>query len=516
MQGTLPLTYKDTLFIEDLNQFALKSHYLDIPKDLSCCFGFPIAFRGEILGIILLFGHKGLHINRNFINMFGHIGEQIGGFIKRKRLEGNLLYLSEHDILTGLVNRKYFSSSLINEVIRCKTHKLNFAILFIDLDFFKKINDSFGHETGDMLLKDVAKRINRAVRETDVVARFGGDEFVILMTNVSQIDFVAAVAFKILNLISKPFSIANYEFFVTASIGISIYPRDSKSPAVLLRKADQAMYSAKDAGRNNFKFFYTMKSVFTRKKYILENELHHALENNEMVLYYQPIMDTANSRTVGVEALIRWRHPSGVLMPPLSFIPIAMESNYIIELGKWIIKTACSEFVNLHAQGLKEVSVNIASPQLNKNLIHTVKKIIQETNIQPDQLVLELTEQVFISNTETNIKIVRELKALGIKIAIDDFGTGYSSFAYLKSFKIDIIKIDQSFIKDLPSDLNSVAIVNAILAMAKAMNIKVLAEGVELEEHYHFLKEHGCHFLQGYYVSKALSVEDLYKFLTKE
>lgn len=234
-----------------------------------------------------------------------------------------------------------------------------------------------------------------------------------------------------------------------------------------------------------------------------------------MVLHYQPIIDTSSSNTIGVEALIRWRHSSGMISPA-DFIPIAIESNYIIELGKWIIKTACTEFVNLHAKNLKSVSVNIASPQLNENLVHSVEKIIHETKIRPDQLVLELTEQVFISNTETNIKLVRELKALGVKIAIDDFGTGYSSFAYIKSFNIDIIKIDQSFIKDLPSDPNSMAIVNAILAMAKAMNIKVIAEGVESKEHYRYLVEHGCHFIQGFYISKALPIEELSKFLTKK
>ncbi len=487
-----------------------------LPKDLLCCFGFPITFRGEILGVILLFGSRGILVDRTCSNMFDNIGEQIGGFIKRKHLEGNLLYLSEHDILTGLANRKCFSNCLSSEVIRSKMHKLHFAILFIDLDFFKKINDSFGHETGDLLLQEVAKRITHAVRETDVVARFGGDEFVILLTNVTPIDAVASIAFKILNLVAKPFRITDFEFFITASIGISIYPKDSRSPTVLLRKADQAMYSAKASGRNNFKFSYGMKSVFTRKKYILENELHHALEKNEIVLYYQPIIETSGVHAVGVEALIRWQHPSGVLISPGSFIPIAIESNYIIELGKWIIKTACSEFVNLNAKELKTISINIASPQLNRSLVQTVRKIIRETHIQPQQLVLELTEHVFISNTESNIKIVRQLKMLGIQIAIDDFGTGYSSFAYLKSFKIDIIKIDQSFIKDLPSDPNSVAIVKAILAMAEAMNIRVIAEGVESEAQYRFLEEYGCHFLQGFYISKALTINELSQFLAKK
>ncbi|HHF0573183.1 TPA: bifunctional diguanylate cyclase/phosphodiesterase [Legionella anisa] len=507
---------KRPILIKDLEQCKQKSKLSTLfPRDLCCCFGFPISFRGEVLGIILLFGYRGINIDRRLNTMFDNVGQQIGGFIKRKSLEGNLLYLSEHDILTGLANRKYFSNSLNSEVVRCKSQKLHLALLFIDLDFFKKINDSFGHETGDMLLKEFARRISRAVRKTDIVARFGGDEFIILLTNLTQIDIVENIAFKILNLISKPFHIASYEFFITASIGISIYPKDSTNPAVLLRKADQAMYYAKNSGRNNFKFSYGMRSEFTKKKYILESELHYAIEKKEMVLHYQPIIDTSSSNTIGVEALIRWRHSSGMISPA-DFIPIAIESNYIIELGKWIIKTACTEFVNLHAKNLKSVSVNIASPQLNENLVHSVEKIIHETKIRPDQLVLELTEQVFISNTETNIKLVRELKALGVKIAIDDFGTGYSSFAYIKSFNIDIIKIDQSFIKDLPSDPNSMAIVNAILAMAKAMNIKVIAEGVESKEHYRYLVEHGCHFIQGFYISKALPIEELSKFLTKK
>ncbi|WP_454780213.1 EAL domain-containing protein [Legionella sp. WA2022007384] len=510
---------KRPIFINDLEQFEKKSKFSTLfPRDLCCCFGLPISFRGEVLGIILLFGYRGINIDRKLFNMFDNVSAQIGGFIKRKNLERNLLYLSEHDMLTGLSNRKHFSNCLNNEVARCRTEKLYFAILFIDLDFFKKINDSFGHETGDMLLKEVARRLSNTVRKTDIVARFGGDEFIILLTNLSRIDIdiITSIAVKILNLISKPFRIESYEFFITASIGISIYAKDSKNPAVLLRKADQAMYFAKNSGRNNFKFSYGMRSELTRKKYILENELHHAIEKNEMILHYQPIIDTSSSHTIGVEALIRWQHSSGVMISPADFIPLAIESNYIIELGKWILKTACSEFVNLHAKYLKSISVNIASPQLDKSFVQTVKEIIHETNIQPNQLVLELTEQVFISNTEANINIVRELKKLGVKIAIDDFGTGYSSFAYIKSFNIDIIKIDQSFIKDLPSDPNSIAIVNAIVAMAKAMHIRVIAEGVEIKEHYQFLTQHGCHYVQGFYISKPLPIEELSNFLIKK
>lgn len=508
---------KRPIFIPDLTQVKLKSLLLTAyPKYLTCCFGFPITFRGEILGIVLLIGHPRSEISHEIKDMFTNIGEQIGSFIKHKRLEGNLLYLSEHDSLTGLANRKYFLHSLKNEIIRCKQNNSQLAIMFLDIDFFKKINDSYGHDAGDNLLKAVANTLRQATRETDTVARFGGDEFVILLRNVDREDVIAGIALKILHLIAKVYKIYKHEFFITTSIGISVYPRDGKNADKLLKKADQAMYFVKNTGKNNYKFSYDMQSIYTKEKYQLENDLHHSLENNEMVLYYQPIVEVKNSHIIGIEALIRWQHPSGVMLSPISFIPIAIESNYIIKLGEWIINTACSQFQEWHADGLKNLSINIASPQLNTELVQMLKKIIIRNNIDPKKIILEITEQILMSNNEQNMKLIKELKNLNIQVAIDDFGIGYSSFIYLKTFQMDFIKIDQSFVKDLPYNGSSAAIVNAILAIAKAMNVQVIAEGVETDAQFQFLKERGCDFIQGFYFSKPLPADELIKLLNSQ
>jgi diguanylate cyclase (GGDEF)-like protein len=390
------------------------------------------------------------------------------------------------------------------------------AVLFLDLDRFKDINDSLGHSIGDTLLKAVADRIRRCVREGDTVARFGGDEFTLLVPNIENVEDAAKVAQKVTETLKIPFLIADRELFVTTSIGISLFPADGLDPETLVRNADTAMYRAKEAGRDNYQLYAPAMNARALERLALENMLRKALIQEELVLHYQPLIDLKKNSVIGVEALIRWQHPELGLLSPAHFISVAELSGLIIPIGQWVLKTACRQ-IKTWQKRLDQnisISVNLSARQFQQSdLVDEIRAALHETGINPSALELEITESNAMQNAENTIYILRELKALGVRIAMDDFGTGYSSLNYLKRFPIDTLKLDKMFVKDIETDTSDAAIVSAVISMAHSLKLKVVAEGVETEQQLAFLQEQKCDRIQGYLFSAPLSADELEAYL---
>ncbi|MGB6977271.1 MAG: EAL domain-containing protein [Gammaproteobacteria bacterium] len=501
-------------WVNDLSKKKLCSRTEYITQlGLKCCFGFPIIFQNDVLGIMLFFSDQLQYPDPDFLALFTSIGNQIATFIKHKRIEGDLLYLAQHDILTGLANRAVHEDSLNHAIINAKRHQYLVALLYLDLDNFKKVNDTLGYIKGDLLLQEVARRLRRTTRETDSIARFGGDEFAIVLPRGKSKEDIIVIAQKILYVISRPFIIEGQEFYLTVSIGISIYPDDGQDAQTLLRNADMAMYHAKERGKNNYQFCQRNMEIINQQKIKLENELHSALKKQEFVLHYQPIVDIKTNKIVSLEALIRWRRYDGRILFPNEFIPLLEQSNLILSIGEWIIQTACQQIKNWKQLEVMSIAINISVHQLNMHFITAVGKILKTTQLAPIQLVLELTEGTLMQETESNIYILNALKDLGIHLSIDDFGTGYSSLAYLKNFTVDSVKIDKSFVASVPENITSAAIVSAVIAMAHSLNIKTIAEGVETKEQLDFLKKMNCDEYQGFYFSRPLPPDELFALI---
>ena len=436
----------------------------------------------------------------------------------RKRTERQLIHSAQYDALTGLVNRSLFEKILQRAIARAKRAEHCVSLMFLDLDRFKQVNDSLGHNVGDLLLQEVAKRLQSCTREVDTVSRLGGDEFTIIIEGVNYPDSAAVVAKKVLSQLSSKFLLTEgaceYEVIVGASIGIVNYPDSGEDVTSLLKCADIAMYHAKSEGRNNYQFFTADMQKRISRNIDMENRLRTALENNEFTLVYQPQVDIDNGNIVGVEALLRWQIEGGESIPPDQFIPLAEETGLIVPIGEWITYEACRQIsIWNEARYTKNpltISVNLSVRQLcDRKLIKVIRNIIRETGIKPQWLVLEITESMVMDSPEEKIRILDELQNLGISIAIDDFGTGYSSLSYVRKLPIDILKVDREFIKDINLDRNGEAIIRAILALSKSLGLKVVAEGVEEASQVAFLKDIGCDFVQGFFYSKPLSVIDL-------
>jgi diguanylate cyclase (GGDEF)-like protein len=435
------------------------------------------------------------------------IGTQIGQFWQRKQAEARIQYLAYYDELTGLPNRTLFSQRLNHALAQARRYKKTLAVLFIDLDRFKNINDTLGHEAGDSLLQEMAKRLSDCLRESDTVARLGGDEFVVLLEEVADPKYAANVARKIVAAALNPFALKGGEYHITASIGISTYPDDGEDEQTLMKHADIAMYLAKDHGKNNYQFYSAQINAHSFERLALESSLRHALERNEFLLHYQPKIDLNTGDFTGMEALIRWQHPDLGMVSPALFIPLAEETGLIVPIGRWVLKTACAQNKAWQAQGLPRlrISVNLSARQFNdKNLVQDVANVIKETGLAPELLELEITESMVMYNPDQAVKLLSELKAMGLFVAIDDFGIGYSSLSQLKRFPIDTIKVDRSFIKDLMDNREDAAITEAIIAMGKSLKLNVIAEGVETGDQAGFLRDHQCDEMQGYYFSKPL------------
>jgi len=426
---------------------------------------------------------------------------------ERKRYEKEIEYQATHDSLTGLPNRTLLADRIQQCMSFANRYQKKLAVAFVDLDQFKLINDSMGHDVGDQLLITMANRLVSCLRETDTVIRLGGDEFVLLLTSLEKIEDIAQSMQRILNAVAEPYVTKERDFIVSCSIGISIYPEDGHDPNTLLKYADSAMYKAKKSGRNNFQFYTRELNKVLTERMEIEYLLRHAIENEEFILYYQPKIELATGKICGFEALIRWQPSKETIIQPWKFIPIAEETGQIEEIGAWVINTACNMAVKFN-QLLKQpipVAVNVSPKQIKHiNLMDTVASILGRTQLEPQYLELEITESSLVEDTKNFIKTLQNLKSLGVKLAIDDFGTGYSSMAYLKDFPVDRLKIDKVFVSNLETEKTNIAILKAIIALGHSLGLKVVAEGVETAYQQAFLHGIGCDELQGYYFSKPL------------
>ncbi|HHM05900.1 MAG TPA: EAL domain-containing protein [Gammaproteobacteria bacterium] len=434
----------------------------------------------------------------------------------RKRAEERLNYLAFYDALTGLPNRVLFHDRLNQALLEAARHDRIVAVMFMDLDRFKAINDTMGHETGDKLLKGVAERIVHCIREGDTLARLGGDEFTVVLTEVEKVQDAAKVAQKILKALSQPFNISEREFFITASIGITLYPYDDQDINGLLKNADTAMYHAKEQGKNNYQFYSEEMTAAAFERLVLENSLRQAITREEFILYYQPQLHLQSGRVLAVEALVRWQHPEFGLLLPEKFIPLAEDTGLIVEFGEWMVKAACAQMKEWQACGISGVrmAVNISSRQfINKGLVSSVKLALNHSGLAAEYLDLELTESAFMQDEAQTIQLLNDLKALGVTVSVDDFGTGYSNLAYLKRFAVDALKIDKSFIRDLTEDPGDAALTSAIITMGHSLNMAVVAEGVETEAQQAFLKSRRCDIVQGHYYSPPRPPLEIYRLL---
>ncbi|MGG1600411.1 putative bifunctional diguanylate cyclase/phosphodiesterase [Paenibacillus naphthalenovorans] len=430
---------------------------------------------------------------------------------ERKLAEQKILHMAYHDSLTNLPNRTMFDEKLKDYFEEAQRTGSMMAVIFLDLDRFKVINDTLGHHIGDQLLQMLARKLQEYVKGENIVARFGGDEFIILLTDVTQAEEAAQFAGGISDLLKEPFVIEDNEFFVTSSIGISIYPQDGTEVESLLKNADIAMYRSKEKGGNSYHYYHPDMNKRSLHRLNLEVHLRKALERGEFEIYYQPIVDLRHGSVIGMESLVRWQHPDWGMVSPTEFIPLAEETGLIIPIGNWILKQSCMQNKEWQQKGLPPlvVSVNISAIQFHQsNFVQTVMDTLQESGLAPDRLCLEITENVAMNNVPYIIETLQKLKVLGVRLSIDDFGTGYSSLSYLKRFHVHTLKIDQSFIRDISSDEDNAAIVTALIAMSRQLKIKSLAEGVETMDQLHFLIAQGCDEIQGNVFSKPIPASD--------
>lgn len=448
----------------------------------------------------------------------------------RKQAEEQIAYMAYHDSLTGLPNNRLFKDRLQQSLAHAQRNKTILAVMFLDLDRFKLINDSMGHDVGDKLLQIIADRLTEGTRRHDSVsikssinansvARLGGDEFTILLENVNGQKAVTTVANRLIELSCQPIVIDNHEIFTSTSIGIALYPNDGDEVETLLKNADTAMYHAKKQGRNNYQFFDTSMNQASVEQLAIETSLRKAIDNNELALYYQPQVSIKSGQIIGMEALLRWKHPKKGFISPASFIPVAEETGLIISIGEWVIREACKQGAAWQKQGYKPVtiSVNLSAKQLREEQLNEIiARILFETGMNPKYLGLELTESAIIIEPERALTRLQSIKSLGIKMSMDDFGTGYSSLSYLKRFPLDTLKIDQSFIRDLMVNNEDASLVKAIISMAHSLGMDVIAEGVEQQEQLEFLGVHGCDTIQGYFFSRPLPADELEKILPKQ
>ncbi len=449
---------------------------------------------------------------RHFITVVADISE-------RKRAEEQLTHLAHHDGLTGLPNRGLFYDRLGHALDQARRRNWIAGVMFVDLDRFKAVNDTLGHDAGDQLLREVAARLTQCVRSDDTVGRLGGDEFAVILTELARVEDAGLVAQKIIAALAAPFAIGGKEVFVTASVGIATYPGDADTAAALIKNADAAMYRIKGQGKNNFQFYTATMNVRAAESLQLENDLRYAIQRDEFVLHFQPKADLKTGRITGVEALLRWQRPDGRLVSPAEFIPLLEESGLIVPAGEWVLRAACAQICNWRKAGLAlvPIAVNLSAKQFHQqNICAMVQGALEEYNVESQLLELEITESAAMHDAEAATTMLRDLKAIGVRIAIDDFGTGYSSLSYLKRFPIDSLKIDRSFITELPGNRGDASIAKAVITMAHALGLKVVAEGVEDEAQLAFLALHACDEMQGYYFSRPLPAEQCTQFLGAE
>ncbi len=456
---------------------------------------------------------------RGIIQSARDISDRLAAEASLRENQDRLDHLAHHDPLTNLPNRLLFNNRLKQAMDRAQAEGTQLALMFLDLDRFKKINDSLGHEIGDQVLREVSSRLQRCLRGSDTVARLGGDEFVVTLDQIEDLKTVAVVARNILRAMSRAFRAGTQELYVSTSIGISLFPGDAEDLENLMKHADVAMYRAKDEGRNNYQFYRPEMNLRTREMLVMESNLRRAMEENQLRLFYQPQFNLDNKQLVGFEALLRWEHPEHGMVSPADFIPLAEETGLIVPLGQWVLHTACRQAREWQRQGYAPVrmAVNISAREFRQpDFVDNLDDIIAAADLDPHWLELEITESIAMQNFEETIMTLTDLKIRGVHLAIDDFGTGYSSLGYLKRFPISKLKIDQSFVRDINRDSNDAAIAGSIIALGRSMNMEVIAEGVEREEQAQLLREKGCHQGQGYLYSKAVPTEKAETFLAPQ
>jgi diguanylate cyclase (GGDEF)-like protein len=443
------------------------------------------------------------NIITNYVGLFKDITLQ-------RRMEEQIYFQAYHDPLTGLPNRTFFHNQLNKAIQNSRMKRRKAAVLFLDLDRFKLINDTLGHSAGDQLLQQVAQRLPGCVREFDTVARVGGDEFIVLISEISSPAEAEQAAELIIERLSQPFLIHEQEYFISGSIGISMFPEDGTDLESLIKNADSAMYRAKEQG-NRYCLYQSSMNDKTSERLQLETSLRKAMQQEELLLHFQPQVDLKTGNMIGVEALIRWQHPELGMVSPDRFIPIAEETGLIIPIGKWVLRTACRHNKAWQEAGLPAVRVAVNLSMLEfqqRDLIETVTEVLAETGLEPRYLELELTESIIMLNPEWVIRTLNQLKEMGIHISLDDFGTGYSSLNYLRSLPLNTLKIDRSFIRNIAADSVSLSIVKAVIDLAHSLNIKVIAEGVETEEQMIALTDNQCDGIQGYVISPPMTAEE--------
>jgi diguanylate cyclase (GGDEF)-like protein len=438
----------------------------------------------------------------------------------RRQAEERIRRLAHYDELTGLANRVLFTHQLNHAIARAQRYGKSLAVLFIDLDRFKNINDTLGHQVGDAVLKIVAQRLADSLRASDILARMGGDEFVVLVEEFSEPELVHGIAKKILDSVEQPVIVGEHELAVTASVGISTYPVDARDMQTLLKQADIAMYRAKEQGKNTFQFFSAQLGAPSAGRLSLEAQLKRAVQGQtQLILHYQPKVSVRDGSMTGVEALVRWQSPDQRLIPPNEFIPLAEETGLIGAIGRWVLHSACSQAVAWQCAGSAplRVAINLSARQLySPGLLSEVKAALQDTGLDPNLLELEITETVMMQNVQQAADLLRELKAVGVHLSVDDFGTGYSSLAYLKRLPLNTLKIDRSFITDIPHDADDAAITQAVIAMGHSLRIRVVAEGVEHQSQLDFLRRHGCDEMQGFLFSQPVPADEVQRLLTAQ
>lgn len=444
------------------------------------------------------------------------IASMIRDISERKANEAKLSYLAQYDTLTDLPNRLLFKDRLDQAIIEADRHERLVVVLLLDLDRFKHINDTLGHQAGDHILRGVGQRLTAALRPGDTISRLSGDEFGVVLTDVNHVDDVTLLLSKITGVFETPIIFDNRELFLTASIGITIYPIDKNDSETLLRNADTAMYRSKENGYNNYQFYDAHMTAIAQDKLMLEEALQYAVEREELVLHYQPQVNINSGEISGMEALVRWNHPELGLVPPTTFIPLAEETGLILPLGEWVLRTAIRQMKHWQTQGYTflRMAVNLSSRQFREsNVLQTVQTILEEFSLEARFLELELTESMLLKDVDHTIKTLVSLRELGLQFSIDDFGTGYSSLSYLRKFPVSILKIDRSFVSDINDDPGAASIVKTIIQMAHTLGMEVVAEGVETHEQLIYLREHNCDAIQGYYFSKPVPAVEFTKLL---
>jgi diguanylate cyclase (GGDEF)-like protein/PAS domain S-box-containing protein len=485
---------------------------------LHCAFAFPVMAGGERLGVMEFFSRSIKQPDPELLAVTRSLGSQIGQFMVRKDAEERLRFVATHDALTGLPNRVMFAQRLEHALAQAQRHRRRLAVLFLDLDRFKVINDTLGHEFGDALLREAARRLSQSLRSSDTVARLGGDEFVVLLEDVPEPVYVATVAQKIIKSVAEGYVLAGREYHVTASVGASTFPDDAADAATLLKNADISMYRAKEQGRNTFQFYSSQLNLHSVQRLNLESGLRRAIEREEFILHYQPQVDLRTGEITGAEALVRWLHPELGLLPPGRFIGIAEETGLIVPIGDWVLRSACASQRAWMDRGLPplRIAVNLSARHfMRSELARDISAALADTGCDPARLELEITETSVMDDPERVVGLLHQIREIGVRVAIDDFGTGHSSLAYLKRFPVDNLKIDRSFISDVPNDKNNAAITQAVIAMGHSLGMQVIAEGVETRAQHGFLLAQKCDEYQGYFFSKPLAEADFTALLAK-